>query len=309
MAREAGTQFGIAIPQVSLTGEFDSSLISSFVARADALGYHSGWVQERMLGGLPTLDAIPLLTYAAAFSSRLKLGTSVMLTALSAPVPLAKSLAALDQLSGGRAIVGIGIGGGTGTYAAFGLPPQRKVTLFEEGIQLMKALWTEERVTFKGRFWQLDDLATNSAPVQKPHPPIWFGAHSEVALRRAVRMGDGWMGAGNSTTQEFRKEVTLLRRLLDEEGRDPATFALSKRVYVAVTKDKGVESERTKEWFASHYGSADRALDVTVIGTENECIERLAEVVSEGIDLLMLNPIFDQMEQAELLARDVLPKL
>ncbi len=309
MARKEGTRFGIAIPQVSIDGAFDPPCIAGFVKRAEELGYDSGWVQERMLGGLPTLDAIPLLTYAAAFSSRLKLGTSVMLTALSIPIPLAKSIATLDQLSGGRAIVGVGLGASTATYPAFGLPAGRRVTLFEEGIRLMKALWTEERVTFQGRFWQVDDLAANSATVQRPHPPIWFGAHSETALRRAVRMGDGWMGAGSSTTAEFKEEIALLRRLLAEEGRDPATFALSKRVYVAVTKDKRGESERTRDWFASHYGSPDRALDVSIIGNEEECVEGLAEVVDEGIDMLMVNPIFDTMEQMERLSLDVLPKL
>jgi probable F420-dependent oxidoreductase len=309
MARKEGIRFGIGIPQVSLDGAFDPPSIASFVRRAEELGYDSGWVQERMMGGLPTLDALPLLTYAAAFTSTLKLGTSVMLTALAIPIPLAKSIAALDQLSGGRAIVGVGLGGSTAAYPAFGLPAGRRVTLFEEGIRLMKSLWTEERVTFRGRFWQVDGLATNSATVQRPHPPIWFGAHSEAALRRAVRMGDGWMGAGNSTTAEFKEEISLLRRILAEEGRDPASFALSKRVYVAVTTDKRGESERTKDWFARHYGTSDRALDVSVIGAEEECVEALSQVVDEGVDLLMVNPIFDQTEQMERLSRDVLPRL
>ena len=309
MARKTGVKFGIGIPQVSLDGAFDPASIARFVTRAEELGYDSGWVQERMLGGLPTLDALPLLTYAAAFTGALKLGTSVMLTALAPPIPLAKSIAALDQLSGGRAIVGVGIGGSTAAYPAFGLPAGRRVTLFEEGISLMKALWSQERVTFRGRFWQVDDLVTNSATVQRPHPPVWFGAHSEAALRRAVRMGDGWMGAGNSTTAEFKGEMALLRRILEEEGRDPASFALSKRVYVAVTTDKHGESERTKDWFARHYGTSERALDVTVIGSEEECIEALSQVVDEGVDMLMVNPIFDQMEQMERLSRDVLPRL
>ena len=309
MATESGAQFGIAIPQVSLKGDFDSSLISRFVTQIESLGYHSGWVQERMLGGLPTLDAIPLLTYAAAFSSRLKLGTSVMLTALSTPVALAKSLAALDQLSRGRVIVGIGLGGTKDTYPAFGISARGRVARFEEGIRLLKELWTRERLTFRGRHWQLEDIATNSQPIQQPHPPLWFGAHAPSALSRAVKLGDGWMGAGNSTTSEFKTEMRLLRQILEQERRERATFALSKRVYVAVTHDKKRESERLQDWFGAHYGNPDRALEVSVIGGEQECVDGLAEVVAEGIDLIMLNPIFDPIEQAERLARDVLPKL
>ena len=309
MAAETRTQFGIAIPQVSLNEKFDPSLISRFVTKVEALGYHSGWVQERMLGGLPTLDAIPLLTYAAAFRSRLKLGTSVMLTALSSPVALAKNLASLDQLSGGRIIAGIGLGGSKDIYPAFGISSKGRVRRFEEGIQLLKELWTKDRVTFNGRYWQLEDTATNSHTVQQPHPPIWFGAHVPAALRRAVKMGDGWMGAGNSTTAEFKEELKVLRQILEEERRDPSTFALSKRVYVAVTDDKKQESERFQDWFGKHYGNSGRSLEVSVIGGEQECVEKLAEVVSEGIDLLMINPIFDPIEQAERLSQDVLPKI
>ena len=309
MATERGTQFGIAIPQVSLNGDFDAALISRFVTQVESQGYHSGWVQERMLGGLATLDAIPLLTYAAAFSSRLKLGTSVMLTALSTPVALAKSLSALDQLSRGRVIVGIGLGGNTDIYPAFGISARGRVGRFEEGIRLLKELWTRERLTFHGRYWQLEDIATNSQPIQQPHPPLWFGAHAPSALRRAVKLGDGWMGAGSSTTSEFKAEMTLLRQILEQEHRERATFALSKRVYVAVTHDKKRESERLQDWFGQHYGNPDMGLKVSVIGGEQECVDGLAEVVSEGIDLLMLNPIFDPIEQAERLARDVLPKL
>ena len=103
--------------------------------------------------------------------------------------------------------------------------------------------------------------------------------------------------------------VLQMRQILEQERREPATFSLSKRVYVAVTHDKKRESERLQEWFGKHYGNPARALEVSVIGGEQECVEGLAEVVSEGIDLLMLNPVFDPIEQAERLARDVLPKL
>jgi alkanesulfonate monooxygenase SsuD/methylene tetrahydromethanopterin reductase-like flavin-dependent oxidoreductase (luciferase family) len=117
------------------------------------------------------------------------------------------------------------------------------------------------------------------------------------------------MGAGSTPTGEFKREIGLLRQLLEEEGRDPATFTLSKRVYVAVTRDKKRESERVQEWFGKHYGNAARGLQVSVIGGEQECLEGLAEVASEGIDLLMVNPIFEPTEQAERLAQDILPKL
>ncbi len=309
MVNKNKLQFGIAIPQMFSTGEIDLSAISRFLAKVESLGYHSGWVQERMLGGMPSLEPISLLSYAAAFTSRLRLGTSVMLTALRNPIPLAKSLATLDQLSGGRIIVGVGLGGNTAIYPAFGISPRSRVRRFEEGIRLMKKLWTEDKVTFNGRFWQMDGASIAPRPFQKPHPPIWFGAHSESALRRAVRLGDGWMGAGSSSTRTFKEEIKLVRHCLEEEGRDPATLALSKRVYVTIDSNKKRASERLQKWFGDHYGNSSMALEVSVFGNEEECVEGLSEVVSQGIDLLMLNPVYEVTEQAERLARDVLPKL
>ena len=297
----------------------DLGEIGDFLARVESLDYHSAWVQDAVVTGLPSLEPLPLLSYAAACSTRLKLGTSVMLTAFRSPFFLAKSLAAVDQLSKGRLIFGVGLGGmpltpgGSGmpkdAYTAFGMSPQGRTSRFEEGIQIIKKLWTEDRVTFHGRFWQLNDLSVRLKPLQKPHPPIWFGGHVEPALRRAVRLGDGWMGAGYWSTKAFKEEIRLVRQCLEEEGRDPQTFALSKRVYVHVDRDRKTAAEKVQDWIGRHYGNPARGLEVSVFGNEEECAEGLGEVVSEGIDLLMLNPMYDSVEQAERLARDVLPKL
>ena len=309
MLTKGKMECGIAIPQSFPSGEVDLSLISDAVKQAEALGYESCWVQERVVGGLPTLDPIPLLSYASAFSTRVRLGTSVMLTALRNPINLAKALATLDQLCKGRLIVGVGLGGNPGLFPAFGLSSKARSSRFEEGLQVMKTLWTEDEVTLQSRFWQMDRVTLNTKPYQKPYPPIWFGGHARDALRRAVRLGDGWMGAGNSSTAEFKEEIKQLRQILEEEGRDPATFALSKRVYVAVEKDKSVAARMFQDWYGRHYGNPARGLEVPVFGTEEECVEGLSEVISQDIDLLMLNPIHNHLEQAERLAKDVIPKL
>ena len=302
-------KFGIAIPQVFPDGEIDPSLISGFVARAESLGYHSCWVQEEVARRVPVLDAVSLLCYAAAFTTRVRLGTSVLLTALRSPVFFAKSMASLDHLCRGRLTVGVGIGAFTGIYPAFGISPKTRVSRFEEGVSLIKRLWTEDTVTFAGRFWQLDGLSAGVKPLQAPHPPLWFGGRAEPALKRAARMGDGWMGAGASSTSAFKGDIKTIRRCLEEEGRDPATFPLSKRVYVAVDRDKKRAAERLRSWFGVRYGNADMAEEVSVYGSEEECVEGLAEVASQRIDLLMLNPVYDFDEQMERLAADVQPKL
>src|SRR6266511_5840637 len=98
----------------------------------------------------------------------------------------------------------------------------------------MKALWTQAEIKFHGRFWQLDGAAMEPKPFQKPHPPIWFGANHPAALRRAVRHGDGFFGAGSSTTTQFAEQVPIVRQALAEAGRDTAGFGIAKRVYIAV---------------------------------------------------------------------------
>lgn len=318
MAKRDKLKIGIAIPQLFPKGEVDTSEITSFLAKVESLGYHSVWVQDSIVGGRPHLEALSLLTYAAAFSNRLKLGTSVVLTAFRNPFVLAKSLAAIDQLSKGRLIFGLGYGGmalkftdGTqnDSYGAFGLSLKGRVTRFEEGIELLKRLWTEDIVTFEGRFWQAHQLCVRLKPVQKPHPPIWFGAHAEAALCRAARLGDGWMGAGYWSTKAFKDEIKLVRRFLEEEGRDPDTFALSKRVFMLIDKNKKRATEKAQEYIGRQYGDPARALEICVFGSEEECVEGLGEVVSQGIDLLVLNPMYDAEEQAERLAKDVIPKL
>jgi len=299
---------GIAIPQVLGDTAVDINLIQQFVQKAETLGYDSLWVQESIVGNVPVLEPLSLLTYAAALTSRLRLGTSVMLTVLRNPVQLAKLVASLDQLSQGRLTVGIGIGGHV-PEAIFGLPSGQRVRRFVEGIQVMKALWTQPRAQMSGTFWQFQNVAMEPKPVQKPHPPIWFGARQAPALQRAVRHGDGWMGAGSSSTADFIEQYGLVRGFLDEAQRDPATFAVSKRVYLAVDNDRSRAERRLREWFSVRYRSADMGSQCGIWGSVAECTEKLADLVQAGAQHLLLNPMFDDLEHLELLAQEVMPQL
>lgn len=302
------TPCGIAIPQDFMTGPVDMELIRDYLGRADSLAYDSLWVQEQIVGTVPILEPVTLLAYAAALTSRLRLGTSVMLTVLRNPVQLAKSLASLDQMSHGRLTVGVGIGGHV-SEAIFGYSSQHRVRRFVEGLQVMKALWTEPKASVSGQFWQFDGVAMEPKPLQTPHPPIWFGARQEPALKRAVRHGDGFMGAGSSSTADFSKQVELLQRFLDEAQRDPATFMISKRVYLAVDANRERAERRLCDWFGGRYKNPQMASRVAIWGSRAECLDKLAEIVQAGAQHLMLNPVFDDLEHLELLAQEVVPHL
>lgn len=309
MAEENRLQFGIAIPQTYPTRPVDTDLLHRFLARAESLGYHSAWVQEQILGSASSLEPVGLLTYAAALTRQLRLGAAVLLTPLRAPVQLAKSLSTLDRLSGGRLIVGVGLGGQTRIYPAFGFSAEHRVQRFTEGIDLMKRLWTQERVTFDGRFWKLQNASMEPKPVQKPHPPIWFGAHHPAAVTRAVALGNGWIGAGSSSTAQFKDELQRLTGCLVAAERDPSTFAVAKRVYVAVDPDRARAEKRLAEWFGWYYHNAELAARVAVYGSQQECVGKLAELVSAGARMLILNPVFDELEHLELLAEAIVPAL
>ena len=302
----AHTPCGIAIPQAVSSSPADVGFLRRFLSRAEMLGYESLWVQEKILGDYPFLEPVSLLTYAAALTSTLRLGTSVLLTVLRNPVQLAKSLSSLDQLSQGRLTIGVGIGGHV-PESIFGLSSEQRALRFIEGLQVMKALWTQPRATVNGRFWQFESVPMEPKPAQKPHPPLWFGAREAVALKRAVLHGDGWMGAGICTSAEFVQQVGLVRRFLDQARRDPETFTISKRVYVAVDRDRARAEHRLREWFGLYYKIPDWASRAAVWGDQAECVDELRKLVRAGAQHLLLNPVFDELEHLELLAQDVLP--
>jgi probable F420-dependent oxidoreductase len=302
-------ELGVAIPQKFLQGAVDPARLRDFLVRADVLGFHSAWVVEQILGPLPSLEPVALLTWAAALTERLRLGSAVLLTALRSPIHLAKTLTTLDHLSRGRLIVGVGLGGNPKAYPAFGLGPERRAARFAEGIRLMRRLWTEPRVSFAGEFWRLEGVAMEPKPLQKPHPPLWFGAHHPDALRRAVELGDGFMGAGSVAAAPFAEEVKRLRGFLAEGGRDPEGFPVGKRVYIAIDRDRDRAARRLAEWFGAFYGRPELAAQVAVWGDVPECLEALARVTAAGARLVLLNPVFDELEQLERFAADIAPKL
>jgi probable F420-dependent oxidoreductase len=305
----AKISYGIAIPQIFSDLPTATAFLHQFLPRAEALGYEGLWVQEQILGEVAVFEPVTLLTYAAALTSKVHLGTSVMITVVRNPVQLAKSLATLDQLSNGRLIVGVGVGGPHIPEAVFGVSSERRGQRFVEGLQVMKSLWTQPRASMSGEFWRFADVAMEPKPAQKPHPPLWFGARDALALKRAARLGDGWMGAGSSSTADFSNQAELIRRFLDEERRDRDKFVISKRVYLAIDSDRRRAERRLRDWFGMRYKNADMASRVSIWGDPTECIDRLGELIHAGAQHLLLNPVFDEMELMEVLASDVIRKL
>jgi probable F420-dependent oxidoreductase len=303
-------KFAIAIPQFYADGEFDPEEFRAYFSRAEELGYESAWAQEQTLGAAPQLSPIEAMTYAAAVTSRMRLGCVVFVSTLHSPVHLAKSLATLDQLSKGRVDVGVGTGGPRRPFAAFGVEPGRYVARFTEGVQLMKALWTQDRVTFNGEFWQLKDAAMEPKPAQKPHPPLWFGAASPTALRRAVRLGDGFFGAGSSTTEAFAQQVATVREALAAAGKSAADFPIAKRVYISIDSDADRARCRVNAELEKLYGSRVPAIEeAAVAGPVDDCLREVRRVAEAGAGLILFTPLHDQAWHAEQIAAEIIPRI
>lgn len=306
-------RFSIAIPQFDYDG-FDAAGLRAFLARAEDLGFEGGWLLEQIIGPAPLLAPLEMLAYCAACTERLRLGVGVLVTSLHDPLQLASAATAVDRLSHGRLDIGVAPGGGRRKFAAFGVDGDTFVSYFTEGLELMKAAWSDEpRVTFHGRFRDVDDLPISPKPVQRPHPPIWFGGLAPKALARAVRHGDSFLGAGSSTTEAFAGAVSVVRRELEEQHKDPATFTIGKRVYLMVDDDAATARERVLAGLDRIYGRMPGVSDVPVSGTPDDVVRGLREVIDAGAQMVLLNPVGidagENREQMERLAAEVIPQL
>jgi alkanesulfonate monooxygenase SsuD/methylene tetrahydromethanopterin reductase-like flavin-dependent oxidoreductase (luciferase family) len=306
-------RFSISIPQLDATG-FDGAGLRSYLARTEELGFEGAWALEQIVGEAPLLAPLELLAYSAACTERLRLGVAVLVSSLHDPLQLAAAVTAVDRLSHGRLDVGVAPGGGFRQFSAFGVEKATFVRHFTEGLQLMKAAWSDEpRLTFHGRFRQVDNLPIQPKPVQRPHPPIWFGGQAPKALARAVRHGDAFMGAGSSTTANFAEAVKTLRHELAGQGKDPGRFAIGKRVYLMVDDDAGRARERVLAGLHRIYGTMPGVEDVPVSGTPDDVAAGLREVIDAGAQMILLNPVGDDVaqdrDQMERLAAEVIPQL
>ncbi|MBV9513432.1 MAG: LLM class flavin-dependent oxidoreductase [Mycobacteriaceae bacterium] len=304
-------RFSIAIPQL-VSGGFDADGTRRYLIRAEELGFDGGWTLEQTVGEAPLIAPLELLAFAASCTSRLRLGVAVLITSLHDPLQLAATATAVDQLSHGRLDLGVAPGGGFRPFAAFGVEKETFIRAFTEGLELMKMAWSDDpRVTFHGRFRDVDNLPIQPKPVQRPHPPIWFGGNAPAALARAVRLGDAFLGAGSSTTESFTEAVRILRRELARQ--DKQHFPIGKRVYLTVDDDAACARRHVLAGLQKIYGQMPGIENVPVSGTPADVAAGLQEVIDAGAETILLNPVGadvqKNLEQMERLAAEVVPQL
>lgn len=214
--------------------------------RAEELGFESVWVPEHVVfpariasrypyspDGVPPvtpdsphLDPLIVLTYIAATTTRIRLGTNIYILPLRHPLLTARTAVSLDVLSGGRLTLGVGIGWLAEEFAAVGVDFATRGARARECARALKALWTEDEPEFRGRHFSFGPVKFEPKPLQKPYPPIVFGGESAAALERAAALGDGWYGVGH-TPESAAPQVEKLRALLAAEGRGDQRFEVT----------------------------------------------------------------------------------
>ncbi|HZO81902.1 MAG TPA: TIGR03560 family F420-dependent LLM class oxidoreductase [Candidatus Binataceae bacterium] len=278
-------------------------------AMAERLGYHSLWLVDHFwtlgLTDLDLLECIPMMSALAARTERVRIGTLVICNSFRNPALLAKSLSTIDQISNGRLEIGIGAGWMEQEYRAYGYefpPVGTRLRQLEESLQILKSMFTENRTTFKGRYYTVTDAPNNPKPVQKPHPPILIGGAGEkVMLRLVAKYADRWNCPAGY--RDFRRTLGVLHEHCRAVNRDPATLTISEQVMVCIGANK---AEVEQKW---EMAKGRRPFSFTAIkGTPDEVIAQLRERVSWGITMFTM--MFADMappQTVELFAREVMP--
>ncbi len=300
MALKGRIPLGISLPHRS-PDALAMPVVRQVAERAEALGFRDLWVTENTLDHVFCFDPVVVLSWAAAATSRIRLGASVVVLPVHHPAHVAHQWASLDYVSGGRAILGLGLGR-EHHYAQFQVPTERRVRRFREGVALIRALWSERSVDYRGTIFRVEGASMMPQPVQRPSLPIWLGVGHPDAIRRTARIADGWMGSGGSSIAAFAQSVPILRAALEKAGRDPAAFPISKRVFIAVDERPEVARAELDRWFTAVYRNSAGTDASGIHGTPERVGERLEELVAMGANHLLLNPVSRHVEQVEALA-------
>ena len=293
--------FGITIP--NNWGIEDPQDVFNVAVLAEEMGYDSIWVNHHVfnagyvkerLGQLPYYDALTTLTYAAALTKRVRLGTTVLVLPYLNPMVLAKTLATLDVFSGGRLIAGVGVGALRHESDSLGSDYHTRGAYANESIAIMKELWTNDEPNFEGRFFSFSDVLFSPKPLQKPHPPIWVGGTSNGALRRVARYGDGWH-PNRMSPETLQTSIETLKSYLDDAGRSLDDITLSVRAELNVSTSPSSNPEEPMA------GTPDQIIQSIEAFRSISVEEFVFQVSSTNID--------DINRNMEAFAEKVLPRL
>ena len=303
----SGVKIGIGFGQWQY-GLPDPELLCNFAEASEAVGLASIWLSDHTVTRNPSLDITCLFAMIAARTKRVKMGPSVLTLPTRHPVQVAKTYATLDYISGGRMIMAVGSGGDLRELQACGIPVQERGARLDEGIAILRKLWTESHVTHHGRFYDFEDVTIEPKP-RKGSLDIWIGGRSDAILKRVVRLGDGWFPALTSP-DEFKRDMGKIAAFGDQYGRTVSPREAGVLLFSYVSEDRDAAQRAIAPFLRALPMPPEQAAARCVVGSPAECVEKLNRFVEAGCVKFVLRPSCppaDVMSQIETYGKDILP--
>ncbi len=280
--------------------------VVNFAKKCEAMGIHSMWTIDRI--AYDNLEPLTFLAAAAGATQRIRIGTSLLLPGLRHPALLAKTIATLDFISNGRVTIGVGFGSRENDFSAVEIPFEGRGSRAVECVQLMKRLWTEDNVTHKGRFYNVQNLTIGPRPIQK-QIPIFTGGSAEIALKRAGTWADGFI-CGSSAIPEFSTTWEKVAGYARAAGRDSSKITKASLTFMAINDDYAKALETLNAYVMRYYGRlrGDMA-STSLVGSPAAVAERIEAFLARGLDTLIIGLADPDPRQLDLFGEKVLPKI
>jgi len=308
--------FGIAARNFTAYPEMpDARALVEYGVRMEELGFDSLWVWDHVLLGVqpnfPIIESLTLLTAIAARTKTIKLGTGILVLPMRNPVILAKQLGSMDLLSNGRLIMGLASGWYKREFDAVGVPFDKRGKIMDENLDILKRFWTEDMVKGEFTYHKIPAGVMFPKPVQKPYPPLLIGGYVDVVLKRAALAGDGWL-TYFYRPESFAKSWGKIRDFAKEGGKDPDRLLNAAQLPICIGKSRAAVESQMMEWLGKEWDYAswsESTKDSAILGTVDECVEQLKAHLAVGTQKLIFVPYRYEMDQIEIIARDIIPRL
>jgi probable F420-dependent oxidoreductase len=311
----AGT-FGIAVQNFTAYPQMpDAKALVEYGVRMEQLGFDSLWVWDHILLGVepnfPIIESLTLLTAIAARTSRIKLGTGILVLPMRNPVILAKQLASMDLLSDGRLLMGMASGWYRREFNAIGVPFEQRGKIMDESLDILKRFWTEHMVSGKFSRYDIPAGVMYPKPVQKPRPPILIGGYVDRVLKRAAVDGDGWL-TYFYRPESFAKSWGKIRNFAAAAGKNPDQLLNASQLPIYIGKSKQAVEAQMMEWLTKEWDFAawsESTKESAIMGTTDECVEQLRAHLAVGTQKIIFVPYKYEPAQIETIAREIIPRL
>jgi alkanesulfonate monooxygenase SsuD/methylene tetrahydromethanopterin reductase-like flavin-dependent oxidoreductase (luciferase family) len=308
-------EFGAHLPLLSWGDERPPTLarMSAYARRADELGFTWLAANDHVVYGRPWLDGPVALASVLPATGSMRLATTVGLPVVRGPGPFAKAMAAIDLLSGGRLVVGVGPGSSERDYRAMGIPWDERWHRFEESVRAVRSLLRPGGPVFEGPHYSTVDMELLPGPARAGGPPIWVGSWgSDAGLRRVARLADGWLASGyNATPEAFSGALQRLRGHLEAGGKDPSRFPNAvASMFTFVTEGASEADCVLRGVLAPMLGrDAEELRERLLVGPAGECAEKLARYRAAGAERILVWPVGEETAQLEAFRERVVGRL